>query len=102
MADMKKHLLSRRQYLGRAIGATSAFSVSAMLERQITAAEKAAGVAKGRIQHSVCKWCYPKIPLEHLCAAAKNIGLESIELLDPPDFPTLKKYDLQCRPTSRS
>jgi hydroxypyruvate isomerase len=96
MADMKKHLLSRRQYLGRAIGATSAFSVSAMLERQITAAEKAAGVAKGRIQHSVCKWCYPKIPLEHLCAAAKNIGLESIELLDPPDFPTLKKYDLQC------
>jgi len=67
-----------------------------MLEEQISAAEKAAGAARGRISHSVCKWCYPKIPLEHLCAAAKNIGLESIELLDPPDFPTLKKYDLQC------
>ena len=71
-------------------------SIAAMLERQLEAADKAAGVARGRIQHSVCKWCYPKIPLEHLCAAAKNIGLESIELLDPPDFPTLKKFDLQC------
>jgi len=51
---------------------------------------------KGRINHSVCKWCYAKIPLEELCQAAGPIGLRSIELLGPPDWPTLKKYDLTC------
>ena len=78
------------------MGAAAGLSVAAMLERRISAAEKAAGVAKGKIRHSVCKWCYPKIPLEDLCAAAKDIGLESIEMLDPPDFQTMKKYGLHC------
>ena len=31
-----------------------------------------------------------------MCEAAKEIGLESIELLDPPDFGTLKKHGLHC------
>jgi hydroxypyruvate isomerase len=47
-------------------------------------------------RHSVCKWCYPKIELEDLAKAAKGLGLESIELLQPADFATLKKYDLTC------
>jgi len=51
---------------------------------------------KGHINHSVCKWCYPNIPLEDLCKAAKKIGLSSIELLGPDEWPTLKKYDLTC------
>jgi hydroxypyruvate isomerase len=50
----------------------------------------------GRINHSVCKWCYKDISLETLAAAAKGIGLQSIELLNPEDFPTLKKHDLTC------
>ena len=48
------------------------------------------------IRHSVCKWCYKDIPLATMAAAAKNIGLQSIELLGPDDFATLKKYDLTC------
>lgn len=51
---------------------------------------------KGRINHSVCKWCYGKIPLEEFCQSAKEIGLASVELLQPSDFPTLKKYGLTC------
>jgi hydroxypyruvate isomerase len=31
-----------------------------------------------------------------LAKEAKSIGLSSIELLQPSDFPTLKKYDLSC------
>ena len=46
--------------------------------------------------HSVCKWCYPKIPLEDLARAAKDLGLESIELINPEDFPTIQKYGLVC------
>ena len=46
--------------------------------------------------HSVCKWCYPKIALEDLAREAKDIGLESIELINPEDFPTIQKHGLVC------
>ena len=53
-------------------------------------------VKKGRINQSVCKWCYRKIPLDELCAAAAKIGLKSVELLSGPDLATVKKYNLVC------
>lgn len=80
--------LSRRQF-----GTLSVSAVAAMLQTRLEAADKAAG---GKVRHSVCKWCYKDIPLEDLCAAAKDIGLESIELLDPKDFATMKKHGLHC------
>src|SRR5204863_167754 len=65
--------------------------------RRLNAADDAAGNAlKGRINHSVCKWCYPKVSLEDLCKAGKQMGLHSVELLTVTDFPTLKKHDLIC------
>lgn len=51
---------------------------------------------KGNINHSVCQWCYSSIPLEELCAAAKDMGIRSIDLLGEKDWPTLRKYDLTC------
>ncbi len=71
----------------------SVSAVAALLQTQLAAADKAAG---GKVRHSVCRWCYKSIPLETLCLAAKDIGLESIELLDPPDFATVKKHGLHC------
>lgn len=49
---------------------------------------------KGNIKHSVCRWCYGKIPLDDLCAAAKEMGLTAIDLLAPPEFDTAKKHGL--------
>jgi len=51
---------------------------------------------KGNINHSVCKWCYSSIPLEDMCVAAKDIGLKSIEIIGPNDWPTVLKHDLTC------
>ena len=48
----------------------------------------------GRIRHSACRWCYNDIPLETLCAEGSKMGLESIDLVGPKDWPTLKKYGL--------
>ncbi len=31
---------------------------------------------------------------EELCVAAKGMGIKSIELVDPQDWPTLKKHGL--------
>jgi hydroxypyruvate isomerase len=51
---------------------------------------------KGKINHSVCKWCYSKIPLETFAQECQKIGLKSIELLGPNEWPILKKYGLTC------
>lgn len=89
--------LPRRAFLTRTLAAsTSVAAVTAMLRQQLEAAEAQAGAGVGKVRHSVCKWCYKDIPLETMCVAAKEIGLESIELLDPPDFPILKKHGLHC------
>ena len=45
--------------------------------------------AKGRLNQSLCRWCYNRIPLESLCEQAKRIGYRSIELLNPPDVLTV-------------
>ncbi len=66
-------------------------SLAAMLQTQIEAADKAAG---GKVKHSACKWCYAKTPFEELCRAGKEMGLTSIDLVDPPDFEMLKKHGL--------
>lgn len=63
----------------------------------LAASDKALGAElKGKINHSVCKWCYPKIPLETFAQECQKIGLKSIELLGPEEWPILKKYGLTC------
>lgn len=65
----------------------------------MSAAESAAGM-KGRINHSVCKWCYPSVSLEDLCKAAPSIGLRSIELLGPKDWEVIARHGIGCAITS--
>jgi len=55
-----------------------------------------AGASLLALNHSVCRWCYGKIPLETLAEAAKKMGITSIELVGPNDWPVLKKYGLHC------
>ena len=88
--------ISRRHALGRISGAAAALAAASLTDRLRAADEAAGGKLKGRIKHSVCKWCYPKVELEDLCQAGKAMGLQSIELLEVKDFPTLKKHGLTC------
>ena len=85
--------ISRRSALGRISGGAAALA-AANLAPGIRAAET--GSLKGRVNHSVCKWCYGKIPLEEFCQAGKTIGLQSVELLEVKDFPVLKNHGLTC------
>jgi hydroxypyruvate isomerase len=89
--------ISRRSALGKITAGTSVLAAAASLANRLGAAENAVGAKlKGRINHSVCKWCYPKVELEDLCRTGKEMGLKSIELLEVKQFPTLKKYGLTC------
>ena len=69
-----------------------AFAAAALSQR-LTAADEKAG---GRINHSVCKWCYPKVSVEELAKAGKQFGLGSIELLGPDDWAAAQKQGLTC------
>jgi len=91
---MKKRM-TRRTALGQLAGATAAVGALGANLGGAQAAGANAGL-KGRIHHSVCKWCYGKIELDPFCAAAKEIGLKSVELLEVRDFPVVKKYGLEC------
>src|SRR5258707_723495 len=74
--------IPRRTFLQK--GALAALSVAALRQR-LEAADAVSGL-KGHIHHSVCKWCYPKTSLEDLCSAGQDMGLTSVELLQPADY----------------
>jgi len=89
--------ISRRSALRKVTGVTVALAAAGSFSHRLPAAEEASAPAvQGRIHHSVCRWCYGKIPLDELCRAAKQIGIQSIDLLQTSDFPTLKKHGLIC------
>lgn len=48
------------------------------------------------LRHSICRWCYGKIPLERLCEIAKAIGYHSIELLTPAEAKSVTDSGLAC------
>jgi hydroxypyruvate isomerase len=51
---------------------------------------------KGNIHHSVSKWCYNDIPLEDFAKSCKEMGIESIELLEEKDWGVVRKAGLVC------
>ncbi|HEX8711390.1 MAG TPA: hydroxypyruvate isomerase, partial [Terracidiphilus sp.] len=50
----------------------------------------------GRINQSVCRWCYAKTPLDDLCAFAAQIGLKGVDLLQVEEFDVPRKHGLIC------
>jgi hydroxypyruvate isomerase len=88
--------ISRRSAIRNLAGTAAVLGASTLASSPAAAADHTGAKPKGRINHSVCKWCYGKVSLENLCKAGKEIGLQSVELLTVDDFPTLKKHDLLC------
>jgi hydroxypyruvate isomerase len=103
-----KQILSRRSALRKITGGTAALAAVASLAHPLRAAEDAARPRlKGNIRHSACAWCYGSLfkpgkdkpatmTFEDFCRACYKLGLESVELLGPADWPTLRKVGLTC------
>ncbi|WP_346843236.1 TIM barrel protein [Parabacteroides sp. PF5-6] len=88
--------MSRRTAIKTVLAGSAAAAVSGVA----SATPFASGVSqansplKGNIRHSVSRWCFGRIPMEEFCVACKKIGIESIELLDPADWPVVQKHGL--------
>src|SRR5664279_2397030 len=85
--------MTRRKFIKSAALVAAA---SPLLPKAARAESTTTAKLKGNIHHSVCRWCYGKIKLDDLCAAGKEMGLVAIDLLDPPDFATVKQHGLIC------
>jgi len=53
-------------------------------------------ITNGRINQSVVQWCFKPMTTEELAKHAAALGLKSVELCPPTDWPILKKYGLTC------
>jgi hydroxypyruvate isomerase len=52
---------------------------------------------RGRVQQSIVRWCFDKYwKIDQLCEVARRLGCPSVELVDPKDWPVLKKHGLVC------
>jgi hydroxypyruvate isomerase len=84
--------MTRRKFIKSAALAAA----TQLVPKGARAGDAAPAKLKGNINHSACRWCYSKVKLDDLCAAGKEMGLVAIDLLNPPDFETVKKHDLIC------
>jgi hydroxypyruvate isomerase len=87
---MTNSAITRRAVFKRVLAAPILASLPAVLDAEHQA------VRKNRIRQSVCRWCYPKIPLDELCVAAARMGLTGIDLLGPGEFEIPRRYGLIC------
>jgi hydroxypyruvate isomerase len=64
-------------------------------------ASPAPGAAPGdggtaSFRHSVTRWPFAKLSVDALARAAKRLGLQSVELLEPDEWATLRPHGLTC------
>jgi len=69
-------------------------TAAAVVAAPVIAPMAAVAAPGGRLKQSVCRWCYSKTSLDDLCQNAQRIGLKGIDLVNAPDWPTVKKYGL--------
>ena len=89
-------LISRRAAIKATLAGSAALAGNRMFA-SVNRTEKyqqAKMPLKGNIRHSVSKWCFGDYELNEFCDICKNIGIESIELLDPKDWTTVRSNGL--------
>ncbi len=92
--ELHRNGLSRRGLIGGVAALGAAGVATATTGR---AAETELYRAKNnRVQQSVVPWCFRPMTLEELCVLAVRLGLPSVELTTPNNFPLLKKHGLVC------
>lgn len=57
-------------------------------------------VVHGRLRQSVATWCFRPMTIDELCTLAVRMGLTSVELTTPNNFPVLRRHGLVCAMTS--
>jgi hydroxypyruvate isomerase len=100
-------VLSRRAALGRIAGSAAVLGLASPAPGELNAAEGERTPRKGNIHHSVSAWCYgglfnagrnkpAKMTFADFCRECYRMGIESVELLGPAEWPVVKQAGLTC------
>jgi hydroxypyruvate isomerase len=84
--------VNRREFLAAGAGVGAASLIGA--ERASATADVRRVVAS--FKHSVCRWPFRQFTVDELSRTAKELGLDSVELLEPEEWPIAKSYGLTC------
>ena len=82
--------------ISRRTALKSGLAVSALASLSGIANAEDAAATKKRIKQAVCRWCYQKMPIDDLCAAAAQMGLFGIDLLNPDEYEVPRRHGLIC------
>jgi hydroxypyruvate isomerase len=82
--------------ISRRTALKSGLAVSALASWPGIANAEDAAATKKRIRQSVCRWCYQKMPIDDLCAAAAQMGLFGIDLLNPDEYEVPRRHGFIC------
>jgi hydroxypyruvate isomerase len=88
--------MDRKQAIKRMGASFGALSVASFLPSWSEAKVSPFRHQDSSIRHSVCRWPYESIPLEEFCQRVIPMGITSVELVGPEQWPILKKYGLDC------
>lgn len=91
MGNITRRAAIKTFLAGGAVLATSGIEAKDMEKKKKVVAPEP---LKGNIRHSVSKWCFGDYELDEFCGICKKIGIQSIELLDPADWPIVQKHGL--------
>lgn len=92
-----RKVVSRREVMKAAAAGFGAASLSQSSKLTSAFASQASQSAStGRLKQSVARWCYGKVALDELARASAEMGIRGMDLVDPEDWPTLKKHGLVC------
>jgi hydroxypyruvate isomerase len=93
----QNHKLSRRQAIQSGLLTTGLLlGGGGIARRAVEASQEEPPELRGRIRQSVCPWCFDPMSLETLCRHAAAMGIQSVELVEPKDWPLLKRFGLTC------
>ncbi len=86
--------MKRRTFIGSSVAATVGLVSTAGVAME--AKSIPASNLKGNINHSVCRWCYSKIPMEDFLQSLNELGVTAMDLTGPEDWPLMKKYGIHA------
>ena len=92
--------ITRREALRRAATTAAAATlaggagITALLPTEASAAASPSTAAS--FKHSVCRWPYGKMTVDELSQMARELGLHSVELLEPAEWAIARRHGLTC------
>ena len=88
--------ITRREALRRAAVLGAGVGVALLPAPNASGATVSSPRASSSFKHSVCRWPFSKLTVDELSRMAKELGIHSVELLEPAEWPIAARHGLTC------